>query len=95
MTPSNLISEISNPVSQSFRHYGNILAGVIIGGLIFWALQIAIVIPLAIPVPFTLYFDLFLGLLQAFVFTTLTMVYVSMAECEPKVTKEPETAKAA
>ena len=87
MTPSNLISEISNPVSQSFRHYGNILAGVVIGGLLFWALEVFIVVPLLVPVPFSLYFDLFLGLLQAFVFASLTMVYIAMAECEPHVPK--------
>ena len=87
-TPLTVISEISNPVSQSFRHYGNILAGVVIGGLVFWALEVFIKIPLLIPVPLALYFDLFLGGLQAFVFASLTMVYVAMAEIEPKAAKK-------
>ncbi|MCL1831341.1 MAG: F0F1 ATP synthase subunit A [Oscillospiraceae bacterium] len=84
LLPSNLISEISNPMSQTFRHYGNILAGLIIGGLIFWALQMAIKIPILIPVPLSLYFDLFQGFLQAYVFATLTMVYISMADTSPE-----------
>jgi F-type H+-transporting ATPase subunit a len=88
MTPSNLISEISNPVSQSFRHYGNILAGVVIGSLVFWALEVFIVVPLIAPIPLSLYFDLFLGLLQAFVFASLTMVYIAMAEVEPPEPKK-------
>jgi F-type H+-transporting ATPase subunit a len=84
MTPSNFISEVSNPLSQTFRHYGNILAGLIIGGLIFWALELAIKVPLALPVPLSLYFDLFQGFLQAYVFATLTMVYISMADSSPE-----------
>jgi F-type H+-transporting ATPase subunit a len=80
MLPMNLMSEISNPVSQSFRHYGNILAGVIIGGLIYWALPIPVIIPAAM----SLYFDVALGALQAFVFATLTMVYVAMADSGPE-----------
>ena len=77
MLPLNLISEVSNPVSQSFRHYGNILAGVIIGGLLYWAL---LPLPLILPAALSLYFDIALGVLQAFVFATLTMVYVAMAD---------------
>jgi F-type H+-transporting ATPase subunit a len=83
--PLNLVSEISNPMSQSLRHYGNILAGLVIGGIIYWALgSFALVIPAAA----SLYFDIFAGLLQAFIFITLTMVYVAMAEIEPKEPKE-------
>ncbi|MCL1881676.1 MAG: F0F1 ATP synthase subunit A [Oscillospiraceae bacterium] len=82
-TPLNIVSEVANPLSLTFRHYGNILAGLIIGGLIFWALRQAIVLPLIIPMIPALYFDMFLGLLQAFVFTTLSMVYISGADCSP------------
>jgi F-type H+-transporting ATPase subunit a len=80
MLPLNLISEVSNPVSQSFRHYGNILAGVIIGGLLYWALS---PVPVLIPAAMSVYFDIALGALQAFVFATLTMVYISMADAGP------------
>jgi F-type H+-transporting ATPase subunit a len=82
--PLNLVSELSNPMSQSLRHFGNILAGVVIGGIIYWALgSFAVVIPAAV----SLYFDLFGSFLQAFIFVTLTMVWVAMAEIEPREQK--------
>jgi len=37
------------------------------------------VVPIGIPVPLHIYFDLFAGVLQSFIFTMLTMVFVSMA----------------
>jgi F-type H+-transporting ATPase subunit a len=84
INPLNLVSEISNPMSQSLRHFGNILAGLVIGGIIYWALgSFAVIIPAAV----SLYFDIFSGVLQAFIFVTLTMVWVAMAEIEPKPDK--------
>ena len=85
--PLNLVSEIANPVSQSFRHYGNVLAGVIIGSIIYWGcgnlsnIIIGLDLPLFLPALTSIYFDIFAGILQAFVFVMLTMVYVSMADC--------------
>ncbi len=38
MTPFNILSEIATPVSMACRHFGNILSGVVIDGLIYWAL---------------------------------------------------------
>lgn len=71
--PMNIISELATPVSLAFRLYGNILAGVVIMGLVYSAM------PILIPVPLHFYFDLFAGVLQSFIFTMLTMVFVSMA----------------
>ncbi len=71
--PINIIGELATPVSLAFRLYGNILAGVVIMGLIYSA------VPVLIPVPLHFYFDLFAGILQSFIFTMLTMVFVSMA----------------
>jgi len=85
INPLNLVSEISNPMSQSLRHFGNILAGLVISGIIYWALGNFAV---AIPAAASLYFDMFSGVLQAFIFVTLTMVWVAMAEIEPKKVKE-------
>jgi F-type H+-transporting ATPase subunit a len=85
VNPLNIVSEISNPMSMSLRHYGNILAGVVIGGIIYWALgSFAVIIPAAA----SLYFDIFASVLQAFIFITLTMVYVAMSEIEPKPEKQ-------
>jgi F-type H+-transporting ATPase subunit a len=71
--PINIIGELATPVSLAFRLYGNILAGVVIMGLVYSAM------PILIPVPLHFYFDLFAGVLQSFIFTMLTMVFVSMA----------------
>lgn len=71
--PINIISELATPVSLAFRLYGNILAGVVIMGMIYS------VVPIGVPIPLHMYFDLFAGILQSFIFTMLTMVFVSMA----------------
>ncbi len=91
LLPMNIISEAATPVSMSFRHYGNILSGSIISTLLaaaFAGLSNLILgwipyvgeIPwlrIGIPAVLSLYFDIFSGGLQAFIFATLTMMYVS------------------
>ena len=79
MLPFNIIGEIANPLSQALRIFGNMVAGMVIGGLIYFALgNFAILIPAVT----SLYFDIFSAVIQAYIFTTLTMAYVSGAECE-------------
>lgn len=41
MTPFNILSEISTPVSMACRHFGNILSGVVINALVYGALAVA------------------------------------------------------
>ena len=41
MTPFNILSEIATPISMACRHFGNILSGVVINGLIYAALAVA------------------------------------------------------
>lgn len=86
MLPLNIVSELAMPVSLSVRHFGNILSGMIISILLYGALAalsfviIPIKIPflqLGLPALFSVYFDLFAGCMQAYVFSMLTMVYVS------------------
>ncbi|WP_243414601.1 F0F1 ATP synthase subunit A [Sporosalibacterium faouarense] len=78
--PLNVIGEIANPVSLSFRLFGNIISGVIIMTLIYGALGAItpIIVPVIAPV-FHSYFDIFAGLIQTFIFMMLTMVFISMA----------------
>ncbi len=89
MLPLNIISEVANPISLSFRHFGNIAAGMAItsliyGGLasltamIFEGLQIPI-LQVGIPAFLSIYFDLLTSGLQAFIFCMLTMVFIAMA----------------
>lgn len=94
LTPINLISEVATPVSMAFRHYGNVLSGSVIAVLVstglsgisksvFGSLPGALSdIPLfqiGIPAVLSIYFDVFSGCLQAFIFAMLTMMYVSGA----------------
>lgn len=76
---SNIIGEVSNPLSMALRLFGNMVAGMVIGGLIYFALGSFAVL---IPAVASLYFDIFSGVIQAYIFTMLTMSYISNAECE-------------
>ena len=76
MTPLNIIGELANPISLSFRLFGNILGGTIIMGLYYNLPWYALV---GIPVALHAYFDIFAGLLQAFIFVMLSMTFVSSA----------------
>lgn len=155
MTPMNIVSEFAQPLSLSFRHFGNIVGGSVITAMVYWALSGAstlilrlaassgIVMPLVcmalgifllithskkkerlrkilgalfvgvgiaallqatgllpgipilqigLPAILSLYFDLFSGFIQAFVFSLLSMIYISNACPEPATPQEaPET----
>ena len=144
MTPMNLISEVAQPISMAFRHFGNVAGGGVITSILYTALGMAsaallrllsgtIVIPcvvmafavalllwgckahrtgrkiagivfavlavlgilenlgiladvpilqFGIPGVLSIYFDLFSGFVQAFVFSLLSMVYIAGA-CPP------------
>lgn len=145
MTPMNIISEIAQPVSMAFRHFGNVAGGGVITSILYTALGlassvllnliassgIAVIVVLAvvgagllvwywkkkglgklifgilmvvlaifgalqyagllsgvpilafgIPAVLSVYFDLFSGFVQAFVFSLLSMVYIAGA-CPP------------
>ena len=93
MTPLNIVSEIANPISMSFRHFGNIAAGVVITALVYAglaALSKAVIgwipndfisgIPIfqaGLPAVLSIYFDLFTSILQAYIICMLTMVFVA------------------
>lgn len=141
MTPMNIISEIAQPISMAFRHFGNVAGGGVITSILYTALGVAsslvigllsktIVVPVAvvvlgvlmivwgrkthkkaplifgvifsvigavgmlqysgilenvpilqlgIPAVLSVYFDVFSGFIQAFVFSLLSMVYISAA----------------
>jgi len=73
MAPLNIISELAKVVSISFRLFGNIMGGAIII-LVVSHLVYSLILP-----PFLVcFFGLFIGTIQAFVFTMLTLVYVSV-----------------
>ncbi len=86
MLPINLVGELAFPLSLSFRLFGNIAGGTIIMALMFSGLRSAseslnLPIPLLqflIPLPANLFFDIFEPILQGFVFTMLTMVFIAI-----------------
>ena len=90
INPLNIISEISTPVSMAFRHFGNIGGGTIITSLLYFALtgaSLAIglefpIFAIGIPAVLSLYFDLFTGFMQAFIFMMLTMANIANAKSE-------------
>ncbi len=74
--PINLISEIAVPISLSLRLFANVLSGTVMMALIYGLLGwIATAWPAALHV----YFDLFSGAIQTYVFCMLTMTYISNA----------------
>lgn len=85
LLPINLIGILSTPVGMALRHFGNIVGGNIIMTLIYTGLasfssMIRLPVPIfqaGLPAILSLYFDLFSGFMQAFIFCMLTMVYVS------------------
>lgn len=151
MTPMNIVSEIAQPISMAFRHFGNVAGGGVITMILYTALSMAsslviglvsgtIVVPIVvavlgaamivwgikvkkngrkivgivfavigllglleytglltgvpilqfgIPAVLSIYFDIFSGFVQAFVFSLLNMVYIAGA-CPPPEEKEAE-----
>lgn len=76
--PINIIGKIAVPLSLSLRLFANILSGVVMMALIYGLLsKVAIIWPAALHV----YFDLFSGSIQTYVFCMLTMTYITSA-CE-------------
>jgi len=73
MAPLNIIGELSKVVSISFRLYGNIM-----GGSIIILVVSDLVYGLVLPPALNAFFGLFVGTIQAFVFTMLTLVYISV-----------------
>ena len=74
--PINIIGWVAVPVSLSLRLFANVLSGTVMMALIYGLLaKIAIVWPAALHV----YFDLFSGAIQTYVFCMLTMTYISDA----------------
>lgn len=73
VTPINILEVFTKPLSLCMRLFGNIMAAFTIMELI------KAVVPVAIPVVLSLYFDIFDGLLQAYIFVFLTAIYLQEA----------------
>lgn len=70
-----IISELSKILSFSFRLFGNVFAGEVLLSVMYY------LIPIAVPIPFML-MEIFVGLMQAFVFALLFVVFIKVAVVE-------------
>jgi len=66
------LSEFVKIVSFSFRLFGNVFAGEVL------LLIVGFLVPYFVPLPF-LFLEIFVGFIQAFIFSMLTLVFVAMA----------------
>lgn len=71
MTPFNILEIFIRPLSLSMRLFGNIFGGFVIMEML------KLIAPAIIPIPFSLYFDIFDGVLQAYIFVFLTSLFMT------------------
>ena len=73
LTPINILEIFIRPLSLCMRLFGNVLGAFVIMELV------KLVVPVGVPAILSLYFDVFDGLIQAYVFVFLTSLYISEA----------------
>ena len=71
--PINVLELFIRPLSLCMRLFGNVLGAIVVMALIKHLL------PLIVPLPFSFYFDIFDGVIQAYVFVFLTSLYIKEA----------------
>lgn len=71
--PINILEIFIRPISLCMRLFGNVLGSFVVMELI------KLVVPVIVPVPFSFYFDIFDGLIQAYVFVFLTSLFIKEA----------------
>ena len=91
MTPLNILSEFATPVAMAFRHYGNVMSGSVIAVLVAAGLQWLSIkvlgwlpgflgeipfLQIGLPAVLSIYFDVFSGCMQAYIFAMLTMLNI-------------------
>lgn len=73
VTPINILEVFIKPLSLCMRLFGNVLGAYVIMELI------KLIVPVIVPIPFSFYFDVFDGLIQAYVFVFLTSLFIKEA----------------
>ncbi len=74
--PINIIGDLAVPISLSLRLFANVLSGTVMLALVYALLS---VIAIGWPAALHVYFDIFSGAIQTYVFCMLTMTYISDA----------------
>jgi len=70
-----MISDFTKVLSLSLRLFGNVLAGEVL------LLVIAFLVPYFLPLPFMI-LELFIGIVQALIFATLSLIFIKVAQRE-------------
>lgn len=73
MLPLNIVGEMSKIISISFRLFGNIF-----GGAIITVVVSSLTMYILVPVGLNMFFTMFQGTIQSFVFTMLALTYLSI-----------------
>lgn len=73
VAPLNVLEIFIRPLSLCMRLFGNVLGAFVVMELL------KIITPAILPIPFSLYFDIFDGLIQAYVFVFLTSLFIKEA----------------
>ena len=73
IAPINVLELAIRPLSLCMRLFGNVLGAIVVMALIKY------LVPLVVPLPFSFYFDIFDGVIQAYVFVFLTSLYIKEA----------------
>lgn len=94
MLPMNIIGEAATPISMALRHYGNVMSGTVISTLVAAGLALlsnALLgwlpgflgevpfLQIGVPAVLSVYFDIFSGCMQAYIFAILTVLNVTSA----------------
>jgi F-type H+-transporting ATPase subunit a len=75
--PFNLLEDFTRPFSLMLRLYANILVGELLAGIM---LGVAHYVPIAPSLVIVL--ELFVGIIQAYIFAVLSSVYISLLSAE-------------
>jgi F-type H+-transporting ATPase subunit a len=86
MLPFNVIGELSRTVALAVRLYGNIMSGTVIVAIL---LSLT---PYFFPVVMQL-LGLLTGMIQAYIFAVLAMVYIASATSARRASDQPDAAK--
>ncbi len=85
MLPLNVISELTLPLSLALRLFGNMLAGTVVTLLVYAGIRAFLPLSAA-ALAFTpllhLYFDVFSGLVQTYIFYTLSIFFLHAQEAD-------------
>lgn len=73
IAPINILEIFIRPLSLCMRLFGNVLGAFVVMELI------KLLVPAILPIPFSMYFDIFDGLIQAYVFVFLTSLFIKEA----------------